>query len=174
MKYLALVLYYCFIQFLPKNATPVIGDFLFSLRHLVCKILFKKCSKNSSVEKGAYFGKGTRISIGAYSSLGMNFRCHNSELEIGNYVMMGEDILVIGSTHLFNDIKIPMCFQNVSKITKLVIEDDVWIGSRTIILQNVKTIGKGAIIGAGSLVTKDIPPYAIVGGNPAKILKYRD
>jgi maltose O-acetyltransferase len=174
MKYFTLILYYCFIQFLPKNATPVIGNILFSVRHLVCRILFKKTSKKSSIEKGAYFGKGNRISIGSYSSLGMNFRCHNLELEIGNYVMMGEDVLVIGSTHLFDDRNIPMCFQKMGKVTKLVIEDDVWIGSRSTILQNVRKIGQGSIIGAGSVLTKDVPPYAIVGGNPARILKYRN
>ena len=52
------------------------------------------------------------------------------------------------------------------------IGDDVWIGSRVIILPGV-TIGKGAIVGAGVVVTKDVPEYAIVGGNPAKVIKFR-
>jgi acetyltransferase-like isoleucine patch superfamily enzyme len=54
----------------------------------------------------------------------------------------------------------------------VVIEDDVWIGTRAIILHGV-TIGRGAIIGAGAVVTKNVPPYAIVGGVPAKIIKFR-
>jgi serine acetyltransferase len=54
----------------------------------------------------------------------------------------------------------------------IIIKDDVWIGANAIILSGV-TIGQGALIGAGAVVTKDVPPYAIVGGNPAKVIKYR-
>lgn len=55
----------------------------------------------------------------------------------------------------------------------IVFEDYVWVGSHVIIVGNV-TIGEGAIIAAGAVVTKDVPKYAIVGGNPAKVIKYRD
>ena len=55
---------------------------------------------------------------------------------------------------------------------KIVLADDVWIGSNALILSGVH-VGQGAIIGAGSVVTKDVPPYAIVGGNPARVIKYR-
>ena len=55
----------------------------------------------------------------------------------------------------------------------IVVEDDVWVGGGSIILSGV-TIGKGAVIAAGAVVNKDVPPYAIVGGVPAKVLKYRD
>lgn len=57
--------------------------------------------------------------------------------------------------------------------SKLEIKDNVWIGARAIILGNVRTIGTGAIIGAGSVVTKPVPDYAIVAGNPARIIRYR-
>lgn len=57
--------------------------------------------------------------------------------------------------------------------TSLKIEDDVWIGARVLVIAKNFSIGRGAIIGAGSVVTKEIPPYAIVAGNPAKIIKYR-
>ena len=56
--------------------------------------------------------------------------------------------------------------------TGITVEDDVWIGANSVILPGVH-INKGAIIGAGSVVTKDIPPYAIAVGNPAKVIKYR-
>ena len=54
----------------------------------------------------------------------------------------------------------------------IIIEDDVWIGTNAIILSNVK-VGKGAVVAAGSVVTKDVPPFAIIGGNPGRIIKYR-
>ena len=57
--------------------------------------------------------------------------------------------------------------------TKLVIGNDVWIGHNAIILPSVSNIGDGAVIGAGSVVTKDVPPFAVVAGNPAKIILYR-
>lgn len=57
--------------------------------------------------------------------------------------------------------------------SKLEIKDNVWIGARAIILGNVRTIGTGAIIGAGSVVTKPVPDYTIVAGNPARIIRYR-
>lgn len=62
--------------------------------------------------------------------------------------------------------------QGEAPLRKVTIKDDVWIGTRAIILPGI-TVGKGAIIGAGSVVTKDVPDYAIVGGAPARVLKYR-
>ena len=62
--------------------------------------------------------------------------------------------------------------QGFTEVDPIVIEDDVWIGARVIILKGV-TIGKGSIIGAGSVVTKDVEPYSIVGGNPAKLIRKR-
>ena len=56
---------------------------------------------------------------------------------------------------------------------KLAIGNDVWVGQYAIILPSCKNIGDGAVIGAGAIVTKDVPPYAIVAGNPAKVLRYR-
>ena len=67
----------------------------------------------------------------------------------------------------------PMVIQGDLPISDLEICDDVWVGSRVTILGKVGRIGKGAIIGAGSVVTKEIPDYAVVAGNPAKIIRFR-
>lgn len=101
------------------------------------------------------------------------------KLYIGNYVCIGaESIILMGgnNTHC-ND-----WFSNYPFMDKIVdayrkkgdtvIEDAVWIGMRSMIMPGVR-LGEGAVIAAGSIVTKDVPPYAIVGGNPAKIIKYR-
>lgn len=85
---------------------------------------------------------------------------------------MGPDVVILPSLHRSESVTQPMRTQGVIHFPPFHIDDDVWIGTRAIIMPGV-TIGKGAIIGAGAVVTKDVPPYAIVVGAPAKIIKYR-
>lgn len=101
-------------------------------------------------------------------------------LEIGSFCAIGVNVTVILSNHYYDYPAIEFDFYlkhfgqypYIIENRKNVIENDVWIGDNVVILPEVK-IGTGAIIGAGAIVTKDVPPYAIVGGNPAKIIKYR-
>jgi maltose O-acetyltransferase len=86
---------------------------------------------------------------------------------------MGEDVLFQGGGHRFDDINIPMGQSGNLPPSPLEIMDDVWIGARAIILPGCKRIGAHSIIGAGAVVTKDVPDYAIVGGNPAKVIRMR-
>ena len=88
---------------------------------------------------------------------------------IGDDVMMGPNYIIYTRNHSFNRTDIPMNKQGMQDFKSVVIGNDVWIGARVIILPCVQ-IGDGSIIGAGSIVTKDVPPYAIVGENPAKII----
>lgn len=92
---------------------------------------------------------------------------------IGNHVMFGPRVTIYRRNHKFDRINIPMSQQGMKSEGKLNIEDDVWIGDSAIILPGCKRIGKGAIIGAGSVVTKNVDSYCIVGGNPAKTIKRR-
>lgn len=87
--------------------------------------------------------------------------------------MSAHDVQIIGGGHKYDSLNIPMGQQGNMPRSKLIIKDDVWIGARATILGNVGTIGTGSIIGAGSVVTKAVPDYAIVAGNPARIIKYR-
>lgn len=66
----------------------------------------------------------------------------------------------------------PYCNEDAQTKGPIIVEDEVWIGNNVIVMSGIK-IGKGAIVAAGSVVTKDIPPFAIVGGNPAKFIKWR-
>lgn len=111
------------------------------------------------------------MEIGDRSGVGINARI-NGKVIIGKDVMMGPECTIYTQNHLFDRLDIPMNKQGVSVEKPVIIGDDVWIGGRVTILPGVH-IGNGAIIGAGAVVTKDVPDYAIVGGNPAKILKYR-
>lgn len=173
MQTIWLILYYGIGRHLPKSTTPVAGRPSMLVRRLLCNRLFGSCGNKLNVEKGAYFGKGKDIQAGNEVGFGKNFQCRNVELTVGNYLMMGEDVLFQGGKHHFDNTDIPMGHQGGAGKTPLRIGNDVWIGARVIVLPGCKQIGNGVIIGAGSVVTKDIPDYAIVGGNPAKILKMR-
>lgn len=95
----------------------------------------------------------------------------NGPLKIGDNVMMGPDVTILTHTHVTDRVDIPMSEQGY-RVAEVVIGNDVWIGMRVVIMPGVR-IGNGAIVGAGAIVTKDVPNYAIVGGVPAKIIKYR-
>lgn len=109
---------------------------------------------------------GEKSVIGSFSVIGCN-----EKITIGKNVMIAQNVSIRDTDHKFNEINIPMNKQGIST-SPISIADDVWIGHGAIINRGV-SIGKGAIIGAGSVATKDVPNYAIVGGVPAKIIKYR-
>ena len=90
-------------------------------------------------------------------------------VDIGNGVMLAQNIVVSGLNHGYEVIDISPSKQPIST-KKITIEDDVWIGANSIITAGV-TVGKHAVIGAGSVVVKDIPPYSIAVGNPARVIK---
>ena len=92
---------------------------------------------------------------------------------MGKNVMMGPDCIIYTQNHRFDDLEKPMIEQGFQKEKPVVIGDDVWIGVRVTILPGVR-IGSHTVIAAGAVVTKDIPDYAIAGGVPAKVLKYRN
>ncbi len=168
------LLYYGFAKHFPKSTMPVFGKVSRSFRRWCCKHMFDECGEKLNVEKGAYFGNGKNIRVGNSVGFGKNFTLHNCILTIDDYLMMGEDVMILGGGHKFDRTDVPMGLQGSKGKTPLHIGGDVWIGSRSIILPGCRRIGHGAIIGAGSVVTKDVPDYSIVGGNPARVIRYRN
>lgn len=111
---------------------------------------------------------GNNVSIGEYSHI----TCANS-IKIGNGVLTGRFILITDNAHGTNnlaDLDIPPLKRSVYSKGTIEIEDNVWLGDKVTILPGVK-IGKGSVIAANAVVTKNIPPYSIAGGCPAKIIK---
>lgn len=114
---------------------------------------------------------GGTVKVGDYCSFnGMKIMGRGS-VTIGNYFHSGIECMIITQNHNYEGTKIP--YDSTYILKNITIGDCVWLGNRVLIVGNV-TIGEGAIVAAGSVVTKDVPPFAIVGGNPAKVIKYRD
>jgi len=135
-------------------------------------IFTKKMGKGVYIMEGCQISYPSGVEIGNYS--GINHYTDiggRGGLKIGNYVMIGPYCQVLTAEHNYQDLNKPIYLQGI-KCEQVVIEDDVWIGTHVVILPNVR-IGKGAIVGAGSVVTKDVKPYSIVVGAPAKLIKYR-
>lgn len=92
-------------------------------------------------------------------------------IKIGNGVLIGYNVNLVSQNHEYANPDIPIRKQGYYG-GPLTIEDDVWLGANVVVLPNIR-IGKGAIVGANAVVTKDVAPYAIVGGVPAKTIKSR-
>lgn len=164
-----MALYYGFAKYLP-NSQHRITKWCRSVRRAICKPLFDECGSSLNVEKGADFGTGAGIKIGTGSGIGANAQIRG-ELTIGDNVLMGPDVVILTTNHRFDRLDIPIGRQgNIDEPVS--IGNDVWIGQRAMIMPGVN-IGNGCIIAAGAVVTKDVPDYAIVGGVPAKVIKYR-
>lgn len=118
------------------------------------------CTKKILVGSNVYVGKGAYLSA-------------SEGLEFGDGVTVGPELMVMGGDHKIDDVgKYIYQMKSGGENSPVVIEDDVWIGARVTLLKGVK-VGEGAVIGAGSIVTKDIPPYTIFAGNPARKIGYR-
>jgi acetyltransferase-like isoleucine patch superfamily enzyme len=119
---------------------------------------------------GGRIGEGLTVgdnsNIGPYCYIGCS-----GYVEIGTNVMMGPRVSIFAENHIFNRTDLPMKEQGVTH-EFVRIEDDCWIASHSVILAGV-TVGRGSIVSAGSIVTKDVPPFSIVGGSPAKVIKSR-
>lgn len=110
---------------------------------------------------------GDRSYIGSFSVIGCN-----DKVEIGKGVMIAQNVSIRDTDHGFEDIHVPMIDQGI-RTAPVIIHDNVWIGHGAVITKGI-TIGSGAIVAANAVVTKDVPENAIVGGVPAKIIRYRE
>ncbi|HHJ14078.1 MAG TPA: acyltransferase [Gammaproteobacteria bacterium] len=165
-----LFLYYAFFQNIPMQPFPGYkAGYL--LRRILVKRIIKHCGDGVIVKNRCYFGNGSRLSVGARSQLGQNARLQGS-ITIGEDVLMGPDVVIMATSHRFDRLDIPINQQKEDDEKEVIIGNDVWIGTRVIILPGVK-IGAHSIVGAGAVVTRSFPDYSIIGGVPAKLIKSR-
>lgn len=152
---------------------------------IVKKIVRKICGKSAKSECESEFLREIweyfyGVKIGNYT-----YGCFNDSFPagtiVGKYCSISKGVKALNADHPVSSVCLTPYFYNKSlgfdvedvSRSKLIIGNDVWIGCNSVILSKCTSIGNGAIIGAGSIVTKDVPPYAIVAGNPAKIIRYR-
>ena len=126
--------------------------------HSTCRVVFpNRISKDFVMGPYSLLSRGTSI-------------C--GRVKAGKYVMIAPDVTIAGADHIFNEVGVPMYFAGRPELEDTVIDDDVWIGARVCILAGVR-IGRGSIVAMGSVVTKDVAPYTVVGGVPAKQIRKR-
>lgn len=143
------------------------------IRRMCAKHLFLYCGNNVNIEKGVYFGDGHAVEIGDNSGIGIN--CHvPNNIKIGKNVLMGPNCFMLENlSHNYSRIDIPIIEQGGLCLEgRIEIGEDVWIGRQVMIL-SCKKIGSHSIIGAGSVVGKDIPEYSVAVGNPIRIIRDR-
>ena len=162
-KKLGMTLYRGLAMHLPRSQGGL-GSVCRAVRAFFARMALDKCGKNVNIEHGAQFGFDT--SIGDNSGIGIN-AILSPGITIGDDVMMGPYCMMFTSNHAIGDLTTPMWKQGHEERKPIVIGNDIWIGARVTILPGVH-VGDGSVIGAGAVVTKDVEPYSIVAGNPAK------
>ena len=160
----------------------MIGKMFYYIRKVV-----ERCAKQyettlfSSIGHDVYIGRNCTfthktISIGDHVHIGNScvIQSAHGNIKIGNHVMFGPGVNIHGGDHVMNQVGVYMdqVQKNFGDDPELVVDDDVWIGANAIILGGV-TIGRGAVIGAGTIVTKSVPSYSVVVGNPGRVIKKR-
>lgn len=164
-----LIIYYVLIQNLPHGR---FSNYFNNIRVFYMTYVLKvmKKSKSARFHNNIYISNTRNLSIGYDSEINENVFIQGAV--IGNNVQIAPNVAIMNASHNYNSTSISIKFQGDTPISNPIIEDDVWINRNAIILKGIK-IGKGAIVGAGAVVTKDVKSYTVVGGVPAKFIKNR-
>ncbi|MDY0068101.1 MAG: acyltransferase [Steroidobacteraceae bacterium] len=142
------------------------------LRRLVYRRYLQRLGANTVFQSGLRIASPERVSIGANCNFAQGvFITGGGGVRIGDWVGFGPDAKVWSVNHRFEDPDRPWLLQGW-EAKPVIIEDDVWLGASVFVMPGV-TIGKGAIISAAAVVNKSIPPYAIVSGNPGRVIGWR-
>ncbi len=164
----------------------MIRQLLLKLKNKSCKIYSKEISfdiklgQKIRIYKNVYLDNN--VSIGDFTYISEGCKIY-ADTELGKFCSIAPNVIIAPGEHNLNLFSThPIAYdkvwndkiiENIWENKKTIIKNDVWIGCNSIIKSGV-TIGNGAVIGCGAIVTKDVPDYAVVAGNPAKIIKYRD
>lgn len=169
-KKFALLLYYAFAYYLPDQSFPG-GRRFRRVREVLCRQIFAEAGRGIKIESHVFFADGRFVRIGPNSGIGTGSRVYGAI--IGEGVIVAPNALFLKENHRYDNLDAPIDGQGYTAIALPVVEDWAWIGERAIILPGRK-VGRGAVIGAGAVVTRDVEPFTIVGGNPARPIGRRE
>ena len=161
------LIYILFFKQTPEDYRPY-AMFFPNMRSWLVKNFMKKCGRSPRVKKGAEISPNA--TLGSYSELGTNSLIQ-ANVHIGDHVIMGPDVKIYSRNHKYDSLDMPIQAQGKNYF-ETHIGNDVWLGANVIVMAGC-TIGNHVIVAAGAVVTKDVPDYAIVGGVPGKIIKFR-
>ncbi|HAT64752.1 MAG TPA: acyltransferase [Flavobacteriaceae bacterium] len=170
MQKLKLILYYLIIQKLPHSRL-FSGFNTFRLWYVSKVLKVISYDKNSKFEHGVYISDARNLKIGKYVRINENVFLQG-KITIGDYALIAPNVAIYTQEHVHQDVSLPVVKQGALTHKEVVLKDNVWLGRNVVVLPGI-TIGEGAIVGANSVVTKDVVPFTIVGGVPAKLIRER-
>jgi len=138
------------------------------IRQVLCRRFLDECGEWVRISSNVYLGDGSNVRIGDRSGLGRGCRVYGG-VTVGEQVMVGPEVAFLASDHRFGRLDVPIGHQGIGDLAPPRIEDGAWIGLRATILAG-RVVGGGAIVAAGAVVTRDVAPFTIVGGNPATVI----
>ena len=169
MKPFFLLLYFMFFKQLPSSYFPM--GTLFNWLRVSCLRRIIPIGTNVIIQTGFRFGMKDVVKIG--NNCQINEHVYIQSAIIGDDVLIAQHVALLAVTHNHEDINVPISAQGSTAPDPVIVENQVWIGRNVIVMPGIR-LGKGSIIGAGAVVTKSVPPFAIMGGVPAKIIRYRN
>jgi len=167
-RWLALLAYYGCAQYLPMSHRPGGAVFRWIRRALASQML-ASVGRDTNIESRVDIGSGRFVSLGDCSGIGARSRIEAAD--IGPGVMIAPDVVMLSRNHIFEEAGKWVGQQGTAERQAVTVGEGSWIGTRVIVLPGVN-IGRFAVVGAGSVVTKDVPDYAVVAGNPARLIRY--
>lgn len=168
-RLIALFVYYALASHLPDLAFP--GGRIFN--RIRCALLARALpafGRGNEIDSAVYLGDGRDVEIGDRCQINAGSRL--TRVRIGNCVMIGPEVFVVGQLHETVDTAVPMIDQGKVMRRPTQIDDDVWVGTRAVVMPGVH-IASGAIVGAGAVVTRDVSRNAVVAGVPARVIRVR-
>lgn len=152
------------------------------IKRLICKLMslgevtpIKNMGENCVIMPDCVFGHPDNILLGDNVYIGEGTKIYaQGKVTIKSGTILADTVDIRTANHYYDGIELNMLpFDEKVLVSSVSIEENVWIASHVLILPGI-TIGEGAIVAAGAVVTKDVPAFAVVGGNPARVIKYRD
>ncbi len=162
--------YTMFWRMFDKHPASMVQSFAIPLRRILAGKIFRHCGEGVIFHHNVLFSKGSNISIGDHSLINRYVMLDDrADLTIGSFVMVSAGVIIETHTHPFDDFSVPIAFSGRSGLP-VTVGDNTVLGYNSVLMAGVN-IGYRCIVGANSVVTKDVPDYTVVGGVPAKPIK---